>query len=244
MIAAVTAMAVFAFLALESTNEARVALIGASARASRARLSAEADAGFALAEHGLAITDPAARWNASGDLRTVDFDGDVLTIGVENESGKIPLNLIQAPQAKTMFQLAGASPELADKLTAEFIAMREGPPRAGPGGPARGSPLTTIDQLALLEGMTPALYARIAPEVTLDAPTLSFDPVAARPLAKTVMAPDYQPSQGVSAPTPLQGRAFTIRVDVADGRGAQLRRSAIVEFTGAPSSPVVVRRLD
>src|SRR5206468_2767847 len=127
MIAAVTAMAVFAFLALEAANEARVALIGASARATRARLSAEADAGLALAEHGLAMVDPAQRWNAAGDLRTAPFDGDTLTIGVENEGGKIPLNLIQAPEAERMFELAGASPEQARTLTAEFIAMREGP---------------------------------------------------------------------------------------------------------------------
>ena len=131
MIAAVTAMAVFAFMALESTNEARVALIGAVRARQPGATERGGGRGVRLGRARLGASSiPPRRWNAAGDLRTVDFDGDVLTIGVENESGKIPLNLIQAPQAKTMFQLAGASPELADKLTAEFIAMREGPPRA------------------------------------------------------------------------------------------------------------------
>lgn len=245
MIAAMAAMAVFGFLALEATNEAHVALVAAASQALRARLSAEADAGFALAAHGLQINDPAQRWNAAGDLRTTNFNGDLLTIGVENESGKIPLNFILPPEARRMFELAGASAAQADSLTQQFIALRDGGVRdsAHPER-ARGAPLTAVDQLALLVGMTPALYARLAPEVTVDAPTLRFDPSVARPLALAVMAPDAKAPPSPTAPAVARGHAFTVRVDVQDGRDAELRRSAIIELTGGRSNPVIVRRLD
>jgi len=52
------------------------------------------------------------------------------------------------------------------------------------------------------------------------------------------------PAPGSEAPISLTGRAVTLRIEVRDDQGAALRRTAIVEFTGAPTRPFVVRGLD
>ena len=223
-----------------------------------------------MAVHGLGITDASQRWNPAGETRVIDFNGDVLTVGVEAEGGKIPLNFILEPEIRRMFELGGAEPGKVDDLVRAFLEMRDG--RVGGGlvaaGQAPPAPLTAIDQLALLKGMSPQLYARIAPQVTVEAATLAFDPQVAKPLALEVMAPAQAdapstierardaagerpalafgaPNQGAGEPPlNLAGRAFTVRIDVADGHGAEMRRTAIVEFSGAPTPPFVVRSLD
>ncbi len=183
----------------------------------------------------------------------IDFDGAVLTIVVEDEGGKIALNYISRPEVLRLFTLAGAEPTQAEQLTDALLLLRDGPQENGPGPAAPHGPLTAIDQLALLPGMTPALYARIAPVITVNTVTLSFDQRTASPLALAVMEPDMRRPNGSGGDTPasgaqtapsLTGRAVTIRVDVADARGDGARRTAIVEFTGAPGQPYVIRSVD
>jgi general secretion pathway protein K len=111
--------------------------------------------------------------------------------------------------------------------------------------------------LQLLPGMTPALYAKIAPAVTVHAATLAFDPQTASPLALAVMNPSYaqtpsaieqaREARGETVararlpPISLSGRTVTLRVGAADGHGGRARRIAIVDFTGAPGRPYVMR---
>jgi len=108
--------------------------------------------------------------------------------------------------------------------------------------------------------MTPALYARIAPAVTVYASTLAFDPSTASPLALAVMSPSNANSPGAieqareragettalgaAPPLSLTGRTVTVRVDAGDGHGGGLSRTAVVQFTGAPGRPYVMRGVE
>jgi general secretion pathway protein K len=249
MLAAVGAVAFFGYLSLEAIAGGRSAVVSASAELERAQLAADADAGVTMAINGLNLDDPARRWSLAGGAHVIDFDGAVLTILVEDESGKVPLNYISRPQVRRLFDLAGADPALAGRLTDALLALRDGP--EGAGTTAAHGPLTAIDELALLPGMTPALYARIAPAITINAVALSFDPRTASPLALAVMAPDLaRPASGPSSPAvvpppaPVSGRTVTIRVDVADDKGDGARRTEIVEFTGARNRPYLIRSVD
>ena len=248
MLAAVGAVAFFGCLALEAVTTGRSAVASADAELTRAQLQADADAGVMMAIHGLGAADPAERWSLAGGEHVIAFNGAQLTILVEDEDGKIALNFATVNQVRRLFALAGADPVQAAQLTDAFILRRDGP---APGGPAvPHGPLSAIDELALLPGMTPALYARIAPVITVNAVTETFYPAAAPPLARAVMEPAGQgPAQAAdqaapAGPPSLAGHAVTIRVDVADGRGGAARRTEIVEFTGAPDTPYVIRSVD
>ena len=196
-----------------------------------------------------------ARWNSRARN---------LTISVEDENGKIPLNFVSASELRRLFELGGADPQQINGLVQALVDLR-GDPRPLGSGPTPGiapldariaaqrGPLSSVDELELLPGMTPALYARIAPAVTVHAATLAFDPRTASALALAVMSPananssaavERMRQQAGQTPVILAGRTVTVRVDVDDGRGGRLRRTAVVEFTAAPTRPFLVRGLE
>src|SRR5580658_2436340 len=105
MIAAVAAVAVFGYLALAAIAGGRSAVVAASAGLTRARLAADADAGVALAIHDLGLTDPTRRWSVVGPPHPVTFQGASLTITIEDENGKIPVNFVQASELRRLFEL-------------------------------------------------------------------------------------------------------------------------------------------
>ena len=268
MVAAVAAVAFFGYLSLSAIAGGRSAVVAASAEQARARLAAAADAGVAMAIDQLGLIDPVRRWSVMGPPRSLNFQGAQLIITVEDENGKLPLNFIRADQLKRLFELAGADPRQLESMTEAMLDLRGDPkPRDAAGFlrvderiAAQRGPLTSADELLLLPGMTPALYARIAPAVTLYANTLAFDPRTASPLALAVMKPQVTTTPdaieqarerggevAALAAQPqisLDGRIVTVRVDAADGHGGRLRRTAVVQFTGAPSRPYVMRGLE
>jgi len=271
MIAAIVAVAFFGYLALAALAGGRSAVIAASAGLTRAKLSADADAGVAMAIHELGLSDPARRWSVTGPPRQIEFQGATLTITVEDENGKIPLNFILAPQMRGLFEKAGADPQQIDGMVEALLDLRGDPkpkdaispagfPRIDERIEAQRGPLSSLDELTLLPGMTPALYARIAPAVTVYASTLAFDPSTASPLALAVMSPSNANSPGAieqareragettalgaAPPLSLTGRTVTVRVDAGDGHGGGLSRTAVVQFTGAPGRPYVMRGVE
>ena len=271
MIAAVAAVAFFGYLALAAIAGSRSAVVAASAGLTRARLAADADAGTALAIHELGLTDPSRRWSVTGPPHQVAFQDARLTITIEDENGKVPINFVQSQRLRSLFELAGADPRQIDGLVEALLELRGDPNPSGAGGSAgfprldprieaQRGPLSSIDELELLPGMTPALYAKVAPAVTAYASTLAFDPRTASPLARAVMSPananspaavdqalaseGQSPAPSGSSPISLAGRTVTVRADVADARGGRLQRTTVVEFTGAAARPYVIRGME
>jgi general secretion pathway protein K len=264
MLAAIISVSYFGYLALTAIEGGRTAVVAASADLARERLATDADAGVTIAIHELGLTDPTQRWAVTGPPHTVDFDGARLTITVEDENGKIPINFVQAPELERLFETAGADPRAADAMVEALKALRGDPnpggfPDLGDGIAAQRGPLTSADELNLLPGMTPTLYATIAPAITVYANTLAFDPQTAPPLALSVMSSPTATQQGPTAtppspsgghnagpppPSSLTGRTVTIRIAADDRRGGRLRKTAVVEFTSAPARPYVVRALE
>ena len=243
-LAALAATAIFGVLALEVTASSRSAVVSAQAERSRARLTAAADAAVAIAVHDLMLSDAARRWTLTDPPHLLTFDGVALTVAVEDENGKAPLNFLTRAEVRRLFELGGAAPADIDVLTEGVIAMRatDGPASGGP--LANLGPLTTVDELALLPRMTPALFARIAPAVAVNAPTPAFDSRTASALALAVMSGEGGAAAPATGPLNLTGREVTLRVEARDGAGGALRRATIVEFTGAAGRPFVIRAVD
>ena len=265
VLAAMLAAACFALLAGQVVSTSRSAVQSANAELTRAKLEAAADAGQAMALDGLSTDDPNARWDIDGRPRHENFEGADLTVTVEDERGKVPLDLITPAQARTLFARAGADPAELDGLVEAFLDARD-PSRVAraPGAtvaPEAGTPPTqgfeAVSDLARVPGVTPALYAALARSVTVSADDAAFDPRTATPLALEVMggagadAPSVierqrelagqRPALDIVPPIDLVGRALTIRVTAESGRDGRFEAASVVELTGRPERPYLVR---
>lgn len=274
LVAAVTAVAAFAYIAFQVLASDQGGIATTSGRMRQARLEAAADAGLNLAIHGLAADDRGSRWAIDGRPRQVEFDGVDLTVTVEDEQGKAPLSKLTDAQARALFAGAGATGDRLESLVTEFRSRQtEDNPlpeplgvdpvgsatASAPPAPAiRHGPIRTIGELAVLKDMDPAIFARIAPSVTMFfEDSGGFDLSYAQPLAKAAMSADslanpeqlenealidgQRTAEKLAPEEQYIGRPLTISV-VARGRdGAQTHRMEIIEMTGDKAQPFWVR---
>jgi general secretion pathway protein K len=243
MIAAVAVMGIVADAAIQALATGRAELAGAAAELRRAQLDADADAAVAIAAHQLGLLDPTSRWAADGETRALGFGADTLLVDSEDEDGKLPLNFMTPLEIARLFQLAGADPGQAQSLTDELIRMRDGAPGSDPR--SRG-PLSALDELGLLSDMTPDLFARVAPAVTLATPSLSFEPRVASPLALEVMTPGGGGGAAATAPGPRPAaKLVSLRIEARGPDGSdKLIRNVTIELTPSPARPVLIRTFD
>jgi general secretion pathway protein K len=248
LVAALGALAAFAFIAFTvlAADRGNLAMIGAMKE--RARLSAAADAGLALGIAGVA----GGRWPIDGSRRRIAFDGMTLVIGIEDERGKIRLNDLDEAEARRMFEAAGAQGGDLDMLVDAFLDWRdpdddaraEGAEAADypPGSPPpRNGALRSVSELGSIRGMTPALLGRIAPAATVYfGESGGFSPATASPFARAVMGGKAAATDPSRAPD-LRARPLTVRVTVDHGREGHLERATVVEFPHGPGRDWKIR---
>ncbi|MEO8926858.1 MAG: hypothetical protein ABI306_06810 [Caulobacteraceae bacterium] len=272
LVAAVTAVAAFAYIAFQVLAADRGQIVGMGARMEQARLEAAADAGLMLAVHALGDADPARRWSIDGRVRETDFEGTNLTLTVEDERGKAPLDGLNPSQARTLFEAAGASDERVDALVGELRDFQSGdeerapdtPPTPGEPTPfptPRQGGFRTVGDLMALKDMDASLFERIAPAVTvffeesgpfvsdnagaLAKATMSAqEGVTTDELAQQGAVDEERPVEEIAPDVNLIGRAITVRAIARDGRGAKAHRMAIVELTGAAEQPYWIRYVE
>ncbi|GAA0916143.1 type II secretion system protein GspK [Rothia nasimurium] len=160
-----------------------------------------AEAGIMRAIHDLnlqrrsdAEPPPAgARWVGDGQPYAVTIDQAVVTVTVEDEKGKVDLNAADVDILKGLFVAAGADTDRATRLASEVEFWRK-PARfpdpdarrryesSGRTYAPRQGPFPSIDELQSVLGMDAALYARVAPAVTLWSERPRPEPYFAPPL--------------------------------------------------------------
>ena len=280
-IALIMVLWVVALLALVLSafaGESRVALDIARNRLAAAEAETAADAGVALALSGVAATlSEAARapgappaedeWEADGTVHALQWQGAELRVRVDSESGKIDLNAAPDEAFAALFQALGIAPGQAADLATALIDWRKR--RAAALGIAKRrsaahlsdeptGPFFALEELKRVPGVTPDLYAAIAPYVTVWSKQPVPDPrTASRPVLLTI--PGVDPAR-VDAWLALRGRqqaAAPVPRDLASGlvatnlmrptvtvhveariAGARFRRNAVALVTGDPSDPV------
>jgi general secretion pathway protein K len=267
----VASLAVLALLALTMIEATRGSTRSARAELDRARLAAAADAGIVLAVQGLAQSNPARRWQPDGRTRDIAFGGATLEIRIEDELAKVPLNLIGEEQADSLFAefgLQGVELEAArdalmdwsDRDTDPRPRGRERADYAKDGIKPRDGPLRANGELAAIPAIGPALAARMDPFVTVFATgRVGFAEDRATPLARRVMAERVieERVDGVAvregglsvddtgrADDGVTGRPLRITVRARASDGSAARRNVVVELTGNPARPYVVRARD
>ncbi len=272
MLAAILGIAAFSYVSFEVLAESRGVVSAVQAEYERAKLRAACDAGLALVISGLASEDKKQQWPIDGVKRNLMFDDVALTVTVEDERGKIPLNGINEDQVRELFSAAGVSGTRLSTLVDSYEdwldpdddrranGAEEGEYAASGYKPRNGG-YRTVSELRQLKGMDEALYAMVAPATTVFfGESGGFSESTSQPLALQALsevAPDSpeiverrrelageKQSRIVENPPSLIGRTLTVRVE-ARRAGAYFRRTSIIELTGNDhAAPYWLRYLD
>jgi general secretion pathway protein K len=227
-----------------------------------------AEAGLMQAVYGL--QDPIAqrRWVGDGRTYTFQYDNATIAISAVDEGGKVDINAASPEVLKGLFHAAGLDPAKLQALADHVVDWRnpiglqgEGASQSGEYlaagrdyGPRHG-PFASIEELQMVLGMTPSLYQRIAPVVTIWAGAGSPDPNTAPALALSAipgMTPEQQKeieaARQKNANNPMlvlnNGTTHSIRSEatLADGTHAVLRATVRLQ-TGQPNAqPYTVLR--
>lgn len=239
----------------------------------RARVDAALEAGVTQAILG--ITAPALdrRWRVDGVPRKIMFSGFAVTVTVQAESGRYDLNSIDASVLTALLRSADVDPDGAAALTDSILDWRSPPglhrihaasdedyaAARLPYRP-RHAAFQTVEELRLVPGMTPALFKRTRPALTVYTHRPMIDPaiapreallalyngdedqvnavLAARNDGDDSASPLHGSSQkGVMNPgISLAGQAFQIAAEITLDRRL-FRCSRVVMLTGNRQRP-------
>ncbi len=267
LIAVVWVIALLSVMALDVLAGARREHGRAFDLAERARLDAAADAGIAVAIHGLLLAEAGAAGQGRRDRpgapdaapREVYLDGVRVLVTLEDEAGKIDLNQAPEPVLRALFEALGQPPARAAALAAAVLDWRDGNEVPRPGGaeapdyraaraavPPRDGDFRSIEELIHVRGMTPALLAAAAPALTVHSRSETVDLAVAPPLAARAGATSGRGGgqRSLAAQVASDARGGT---DLA-GRAFRIRaeaaspagrrvRNAVVRLTGDPADP-------
>ena len=271
LIAAILSIVIFALMALTIINVTRSSTLMASAEIDRAKLSAAADAGIAIAVHGLMLNAPARRWAIDGKVRREMFERTTLDIIIEDERGKIALNLINKSEIEAMFAEFGLQGLELEAAVDSFMDWRDEDDDPRPRGAEfevyapkqikpRNGELRALGELALIANVGPELAQRMIPFTTVNFGMGEFDPRYASELATRVSSINeisnglFDSAESEAAKLgrtiealrtrrtdSLVGRPLTIRVTAKQPPDKSAQRTAIIELTGSEVRPFVIR---
>ncbi|WP_298191367.1 type II secretion system protein GspK [Novosphingobium sp.] len=268
MLAVVAGIGVMAAVAAGAAAFTATRLDTLEAETTRARLIAAADAGVEIALANLTRPGLASRWAIDGRTYNESWGGVPVAIRIEDEAGKIMINRIDGENIGWLMSALGLPQAQVETLRDSFDDWidQDDEPRANGaetdtylprGFASRNGPPQSVEELGDIRGFTPALVERIARVATVEVNGTSFDKRYADPLAIQVMndgdrnSPDVierqreiagqRPALAINDPADWSGRVVTI-IAVARGSGsAQAQRRVVVEITGKPRQPYVLR---
>ena len=145
----------------------------------------------------LAVKDPG--FQADGVVREIRVGQTLVLVRVADESDRINLNTASGALLRALIIDVGGAPGLASRLAAAILDWRTSGANPRPGGAKApdyqavgraygppGTPFQSVGELEDVLGMTPDLFARLAPHLTLltdgDPDLSTRDPVVARAL--------------------------------------------------------------
>ena len=264
-----------------ATQELTLTSVRAERRAlARAHLESDLDAAMVRAILALDDNRSTQRWRIDSFPYSFTYDGVQMTVSIQDEDGKFDLNQVDDDTIAPLFVSVGVDSKTANVLADRIVEWRTEPTSddthtllggtdadyAAAGLPwrPRHNDFQTVSELRLVLGMTPALFDKVRPAVTVysrnDSPD---DDVASRQVlyalnpgnpsqvdkvmaerAGAVSQTDLHASQTSSSATidpgsDLSGRNFEIDIDATFAGRHEIRR-AVVEMTGDSTRPYLV----
>jgi general secretion pathway protein K len=268
MVAVVAGIGIMAAIAAGAAQFTATRIDTIEAETAHARLEAAADAGVEIALANLTRTGLLSRWSIDGRIYNQTFGTVPVAIRIEDEAGKIMVNRIDGENIGWLMtaldvpdsQIAILRDSFDDWIDQDDEARANGAeseyymPR---GYSARNNPLQSVDELGDIRGFTPALAERIARLATVEVNGAAFDKRYADPLAIQVMT-DGDPASievlerkrevagqvtalPIGDPADWAGRVVTIIAVARGSGGSEARRRVIVQLTGKPRQPYILR---
>ncbi|MGE5269922.1 MAG: general secretion pathway protein GspK [Thiohalocapsa sp.] len=265
IVAALWASAIVAVIVMSVLQLVRADARVGVGREERVTLNAIADAAINLTILGMLEPD-AAKWPVNSKPITVPFDGHEVLVRIEDEAGKIDLNTTGLATLRDLLTVAGLESDAARQLADAILAWHQG--RRGEGdapsataasyanrsyGP-RNAAFQSVEELQLVSGMTPELYRRLRPLVTVYSQTPWIDPAFAsagvlavfrttNANADAALRRREAESRGAAEPPArgvTLGHAFTITAELTGPAAARVVRTAIIRLTGNPQAPLLI----
>jgi len=238
-------LAALSLLATQITGEGRAGVREAASLSDSAVLEAGADGAVHAALFHL-ISNSRDHWAPDGQVHPVRLPGGVVDVALFDEAGKLDVNEAAPAVLRALFQGLGADAQAAE-TAAESISDWHSPsdialPMGGKApryrsegrryGPP-GQPLETLDELKLVRGMTPALFARVLPYLTMHLEQMPERALAA-PVVVAALDQAMRTDKVPIAEPDARGPAVVRIVAVARGAGgAAFTRRALVRLDGS-----------
>ncbi|MEO9078092.1 MAG: type II secretion system protein GspK [Rhodanobacter sp.] len=166
-----------------------------------------AEAGLMRAIYSLQDPQLRQRWISDGRAYTFRYNGAAVVIHAVDEGGKVDLNTATPEVLRNLFHAVGLPPAEAEllamhvvewrnplRMTGEGDAQRAAYAAAGLHYGPRNGPFVSMGELQLVLGMTPALYRRIEPVLTIWSGNTSPNPNTSSMLALQTI-PGMTPQQ-------------------------------------------------
>jgi general secretion pathway protein K len=236
-----------------------------------ARARGLAEAGVFLAIPRLLDPSPETQWRPNGEERSFEYGGGAIRIVLQDEGGKIDLNAAPNAILAGLFGVLGIGADETSRLVDAIAdwkdedgprrpngAKRDDYRRAGLTWVPRNGPFEAIEELRLVLGMTPALYNRLLPFITIYSQSARINPSTAssvvlralpganaEEIARLLVA-RARSETALPIPTGLDqflspgaARAVTIRSEGRTPGGGLFVREAVVDITGNLENPYV-----
>lgn len=226
-----------------------------------------ARAGMEYALVRVADRNPETHWQPNGRAYAWRFDGHDVQVRIIDETGKVDLNQADVPLLSRLMQALGEPPDASDALAAAIVDWRDaddlGQPVGGAedgdyaaaGRPygAKDAPFETIAELEQVLGMTPGLYVRLEPFLTLYSGRGQPDATYAQGPVLVAMGMDatawlaQREAAGAAGALQLVGTgsgtySIESRARLADGREASLRTVVRAGASPVPGSAYTLLR--
>ena len=239
-----------------------------------ARAEAGLDASVVRAALGISDSRPSQRWPVDGREVTFAYDGLRIGVTVQDELGRIDLNAATGALIVQLLQGAGLERDQAEILSDRILYWRsatgletlkggtDADYRAArlPYIPRHG-PFQTVDELKLVLGVTPELFRKIRPALTVYSKKSAFDPSLAPREALWALYPTDPsrvedvlrarqgsglggdqvglPPGALASVVSLAGRSYSISAEAQIG-ARRFARQAVITFTGDMKRPYYV----
>lgn len=226
-----------------------------------------ARAGMEYALVRVADRNPETHWQPNGRAYAWRFDGHDVQVRIIDETGKVDLNQADVPLLSRLMQALGEPPDASDALAAAIVDWRDaddlGQPVGGAedgdyaaaGRPygAKDAPFETVAELEQVLGMTPDLYARLEPFLTLYSGRGQPDATYAQGPVLVAMGMDatawlaQREAAGAAGALQLVGTgsgtySIESRARLADGRETSLRTVVRAGASPVPGSAYTLLR--
>ncbi|HWT15782.1 MAG TPA: hypothetical protein VN581_08370 [Patescibacteria group bacterium] len=148
------------------------------AESTRARYMAEVGISRAIWE--LRNPDPLTRWAGDGRSYEFEFEGAEISVGIQDETGKIDLNVVDGPVLQRFLVASGLDDQFAQQIADAVLDWRDADDLTQPMGAedadyeregypygAADNGFQTIGELQQVMGMDYELYRRLEPDLTI-----------------------------------------------------------------------------